>query len=139
MIVLICGGRNFTDVDLLFRTMDAQHAAAPISMVIEGGQRTYRDGQPVAGADLFAWNWAAARGVPCTTIKANWSDLSQPNARIRTSVGGRQYDANAGPRRNAAMLTMRPDRVIAFEGGKGTADMLRQARAAGIQTIEVKT
>lgn len=102
MIVIVCGGRDFTDVELLFRFMDAQHAAAPISLVIEGGQRTYRDGQPVGGADLFAWNWAAARSVPCTTVEANWTDLSQPGARIRIGAGGRRCDANAGPRRNAA-------------------------------------
>ncbi len=30
-----------------------------------------------------------------------------------------------------------PDLVIAFPGGKGTADMVRKARAAGVEVIEV--
>ena len=31
----------------------------------------------------------------------------------------------------------KPDLVIAFPGGKGTADMARRAREAGIEVIEV--
>lgn len=29
----------------------------------------------------------------------------------------------------------RPDLVVAFPGGKGTADMVRRARAAGVETV----
>jgi hypothetical protein len=36
------------------------------------------------------------------------------------------------------MLKEAPDLVIAFPGGKGTADMIRKARKAGIQIVEVK-
>jgi len=32
---------------------------------------------------------------------------------------------------------MNPDLVVAFAGGTGTADMIRQARGAGVETIEV--
>jgi hypothetical protein len=31
----------------------------------------------------------------------------------------------------------RPDLVVAFPGGRGTADMVRRARAAGISVIEI--
>ena len=31
----------------------------------------------------------------------------------------------------------KPDLVVAFPGGKGTADMTRRAREAGIEAIEV--
>lgn len=43
----------------------------------------------------------------------------------------------AGPIRNQQMLDDgKPDLVVAFPGGKGTADMVRRARVAGIPTIE---
>jgi predicted Rossmann-fold nucleotide-binding protein len=32
----------------------------------------------------------------------------------------------------------RPDAVIAFPGGKGTADMVRKARAAGLPVVEAR-
>jgi len=36
------------------------------------------------------------------------------------------------------MLEWGPDLVIAFPGGRGTADMVRQARIAGVKVIEIK-
>jgi hypothetical protein len=49
-----------------------------------------------------------------------------------------QYGAPAGPIRNKTMLTQgRPDVVLAFPGGTGTADMKRQARRAGVRVVEV--
>ena len=43
----------------------------------------------------------------------------------------------AGPVRNARMLVEKPDLVIAFPGGPGTADMVRRARAAGVEVVEI--
>jgi len=34
------------------------------------------------------------------------------------------------------MIEWRPDLLAAFVGGKGTADMVRRARAAGVEVIE---
>jgi hypothetical protein len=34
------------------------------------------------------------------------------------------------------MIEWRPDLLVAFAGGKGTADMVRRARAAGVEVIE---
>lgn len=31
----------------------------------------------------------------------------------------------------------KPDLVVAFPGGRGTADMVKRARAAGVEVIEV--
>lgn len=139
MIVIICGGRHFTDRDFLFAEMDALHALRPISLVIEGGQRTWSKllGRNVGGADLFAAEWAAARKVPRKRVPADWSDLSHPDAVIRTNRRGEQYDAKAGGRRNQTMLEMGPALVAAFSpSGNGTADMVRRARAANVEVIE---
>ena len=81
-------------------------------MVIEGGAR---------GADRLARLWARARGIHVATVDALWD----------------YYDNGAGPIRNQAMLQLRPDVVVAFPGGTGTADMVKRAKAAGIQVIEV--
>lgn len=146
MRVIICGGRNigvptevFHEASDLFRVfvhLNRIHANTPISAVIEGGQRTWEKGRIVGGADYLAWEWAARNEIECITVEAEWHNLSHPDSRIRTSAGGRRYDANAGPRRNTKMLALKPDAVIAFPGGAGTADMIRQARTAGVQVIE---
>lgn len=44
----------------------------------------------------------------------------------------------AGPIRNQQMLDeAKPDWVVAFPGGNGTADMVRRARKAGVKIVEV--
>lgn len=45
----------------------------------------------------------------------------------------------AGPIRNQRMLDEgKPDLVVAFPGGRGTADMVARARKAGVQIKEVR-
>jgi hypothetical protein len=46
----------------------------------------------------------------------------------------------AGSIRNQRMLDAEKhiDVVVAFPGGRGTADMVRRARAAGIHVLEIK-
>ncbi len=49
-----------------------------------------------------------------------------------------EHGRAAGPIRNARMIAEgRPDLVIAFPGGRGTADMVSRARKAGIEVREV--
>jgi hypothetical protein len=66
--------------------------------------------------------WAKAVGLPCDVYQADWVGLGR----------------KAGPVRNQRMLDEgKPDLVVAFLGGKWTADMMRRAREAGIEVIEV--
>ena len=114
MRVLVCGGRDFNDRELLARVLGDLHAASPISVVIEGGAH---------GADTLAFKWAS-EGNRCGTCSyaADW----------------RAHGRAAGPIRNAQMLDEgKPDLVVAFPGGKGTADMVARARRAGVRVIEV--
>ena len=115
MRVLVCGGRGFYNKLLLKRILDAIHAETPITCIIQGGAN---------GADWLAKHWATAYGgMPQEEYKADW--LGQ----------GR----SAGPKRNAIMLkASRPDLVVAFPGGKGTADMTKKARVAGVKVMEIK-
>lgn len=112
MRVLVCGGRNFTDCDLVYKTLDRLARTAQIDCIIKGDAR---------GADRIAGAWAKRRRVDLRLFPADWDR------------DGRA----AGPIRNQRMLEEgRPTIVIAFPGGKGTADMVRRARAANLEVIE---
>lgn len=108
--VLVCGGRDYADREHLFRELDLFHGLWPIETIITGG---------AAGADRLAGAWALARNVRLQEFPADWSR-------------GRR----AGPERNVRMLAEgRPHLVIHFPGGRGTADMVAKARAAGVPAI----
>ncbi|CAH2910550.1 MAG: hypothetical protein CPSOU_1806 [uncultured Paraburkholderia sp.] len=107
MKVLVCGGRDYDDDLHVFSTLCAEHRETLISLIIEGG---------ADGADAWAQAWARAFGVQCQTVRADWQ----------------KHGRAAGPMRNAQMLTLKPDLVIAFPGGHGTANMVRQAKQAGV-------
>lgn len=111
MKVIVCGGRDFDNVSAVRHALTAAHAKRPITLLIEGGAN---------GADKLAREWAKAEGVPCETVHADW----------------KRYGPAAGPLRNSKMLEYKPDAVIAFPGGRGTADMVRIARQAGVKVWE---
>lgn len=114
--VLVCGGRDYP-ADAVWRYLEDYAPAelgARIGVLIHGG---------ATGADEAAAHWAAraaADGVKAVEFKANW----------------RKYGKRAGPLRNQRMLAEgKPDAVIAFAGGRGTADMVARAEACGIRVI----
>lgn len=111
--LLVCGGRDYSDREKAFSLLDAIHAKRNITVLIEGGAN---------GADCLARAWARNRGVICATVNAAWDKRGR----------------GAGPQRNAAMLSLGPDGVLAFPGGRGTANMVQQAKDAGVKVVEVK-
>lgn len=112
MKVLVCGGREFDDYARLQIELDAMHKDAAVSLLIHGG---------ALGADRLAARWAFSRAIPAMSFPANWE----------------KHGKAAGPMRNQQMLEQRPDIVVAFPGGKGTADMARRARNAGVPVREI--
>ena len=115
MRVLVCGGRDFTDRDFVHNTLCALNAKrGPIACVIHGA---------ATGADHEGMIWAQMMGVKHAPFAADW----------------RTHGRAAGPLRNQRMLDEgRPNLVVAFPGGKGTADMVRRARLAGLEVIETR-
>lgn len=108
MKLLVCGGRDYADRARVYATLDK---LCP-SEVIQGGAR---------GADRLALDWANSRLIRSQTFTADWE----------------RHGKGAGPIRNQTMIDQgRPDAVLAFPGGRGTADMVRRARAAGVRVIE---
>lgn len=113
MKVLVCGGRDYRNTAYLFRALDKLHQERPITELIQGGAN---------GADALAREWAKTKpDVARFVCKANWQ----------------KYGKAAGPIRNSKMLAWGPDLVIAFPTPKsrGTWDMVRKAKAAGVETI----
>lgn len=110
--VLVCGGRDYADRKHVFAVLDEIHAKTPIKMLINGGAN---------GADAHARAWAKSR-CALMTVTADW----------------KTHGKSAGPLRNASMLKHgKPALVVAFPGGRGTADMIGKARAAGVEVREI--
>lgn len=111
---LICGGRDFEDYGLMEKALRALILHPREAVIIHGAAR---------GADTLAGRWGQCNGVAeIIACPAHWKD----------------HPKIAGPIRNVSMLAEhKPDVVIAFPGGRGTAHMVRIARAAGVVVIEV--
>lgn len=114
MRVLVCGGRNFKDWQLAKDYLDRLHAEVGITCVIHGGAR---------GADEIAEWWAGTwAGIESVEFPAAWH----------------KHGKAAGPKRNQQMIDDgKPELVVAFPGGQGTADMVRRAKSHGIQLREL--
>lgn len=112
MKVLVCGGKDFADVEKLYSELDRIHASTRISCIIEGGAR---------GADYLAARWSAKNDLTHhKRFKADWA------------LHGRA----AGPIRNQKMLDEgKPNLVVAFPTAKsvGTWDMVKRAQKAGVE------
>ena len=107
MKVIVCGGRDFDDQEFAFAALDRFNIKHPVTLVIEGGAK---------GADALGAQWARLRGIDCWRVEADWD----------------KHGKAAGPIRNKLMLDLQPDAVIAFPGGKGTANMVSQAESQHI-------
>lgn len=110
--VLVCGGREYADKDILWDYLDARLREWRFAVLIHGGAR---------GADRLADAWAMARDVQPAACRANWS--LQPRA--------------GGMIRNNRMLILQPQAAIAIPGGTGTADMIKRCESAGIEVRRV--
>ncbi|MEE9924053.1 MAG: DUF2493 domain-containing protein [Brucella anthropi] len=126
---IICGGRHYQNEARVYQILDAARERLGLVFACEGGG---------TGADALARQWRGARGVDGETFPADWTDLSHPDAVIRTWSNGTKYDALAGARRNQRMLDVaKPEGVIAFRGGPGTHDMVKRAERADLRVIRI--
>ena len=106
MRVLVCGGRDYDDKVKLY--WELGHIEG-ITCVISGCAR---------GADTLAIEWAGDNNVTVAPFPADW----------------KTHGKAAGHIRNQQMIDKgKPDLVVAFPGGRGTADMVARAQKAGIQ------
>lgn len=108
MRIIVCGGRDFDDFAFLDRVLTRLHMGNDaIEVIVTGG---------CTGADKLAAEWGSACDVAVVVYEADW----------------KKHGRAAGPLRNAVMAQAGADLVVAFPGGRGTADMISKAVAAGI-------
>lgn len=110
MKLIVCGGRRFNDESQLARCLKSIDG---ITEIVQGG---------ALGADHLAWRHAVKNGIACKTFEADWS----------------HYGKSAGPVRNERMACY-ADACAVFDGGKGTADMLRRAQEKGLKIYDFRT
>lgn len=111
------GGREFSDQimfdDVMVRLVDM--FGCP-SKVVHGAAK---------GLDTMAGAWASRMAIECVAMAADWQ----------------RHGHAAGPIRNEDILSKhKPKRLIAFPGGRGTADMVQRAknRRGEVEVIEIK-
>lgn len=111
MKVLVCGGRDYVYWRELSMHLDRYLSKRPT--IIQGGAK---------GADYLAKVWAVYHNLRHFEEPADW----------------KTFGRSAGSIRNAVMLEKySPDLVVAFRGGRGTADMIAKAKNAGVPVVEV--
>ena len=114
--VIIAGGRDFTDYDLLKQHCDymlSRRAEGEEIVVISGG---------ASGADALGEKYARERGYSLRQFPAKWE----------------LYGKRAGPMRNREMAD-NADALIAYWDGKsrGTKNMIEEATKRGLK-VSVK-
>jgi hypothetical protein len=120
MNILVCGGREFDNLELLEKILSP--------FFWQPGKVSWIFGD-AKGADFLTRVWLKRmfrRGYAekyYQEFKADW----------------KKHGPAAGPIRNQQMLDEgKPDLVVAFPGGRGTADMVLRAKLAGVPVIEVQ-
>lgn len=127
MRILVCGGRSYGSRQTEdFGEVVVQEEVNTLNAVLNDLLKTHKDVTIIQGeakgADRLAKLWAIKNKVPYLSFPANWS----------------QYGKSAGYKRNVQMLEEgKPDLVVAFSGGKGTAMMCDIATRAGVEVIKV--
>lgn len=127
MRIIVCGSRTFTDHNIVTAVLDGlwrqvERQEEYWLAVHEGGAN---------GADTLARNWALNQNVDHVFHVEHPADWTKDGKA-------------AGPIRNQKMLNEAvPDFVIAFvdkplDQSRGTADMVRRARKAGVPTYVIE-
>ena len=109
-VVLVCGGRDFTDYGLL---QDTLNNFSKIEVIIHGDCK---------GADWLAKKYALRHGIHYAMVPALWG----------------HHGPAAGPIRNKAMTLLRPELCVAFAGGKDTSSMVQLCRENDIIVYDVQ-
>jgi hypothetical protein len=112
--VIVCGGRGFYETAFIWQHLDILNSEYNFSELIHGDAK---------GVDRIAGYWAESRSVDCKKYPADWDT----------------YRSSAGPIRNNQMLKCEnPDLVVAFPGNVGTNHMIKIAKNAGVEVVEIK-
>lgn len=118
MKIAVTGGRDFEDKTTVWGVLDAIHTQRGIELLIHGACH-------LGGADILAEDWAKAREVPYMGIPAKFKTGSKGKAE--------------GQLRNQRMLdSTKPDVLIAFPGGAGTAGCAEYATRTRLKVVYIE-
>lgn len=145
MRILVCGGRDFGHIDRYQQhhepdayevrkaEKEYQFVFSKLQDIAERYSKYYDPDDNwlpsdieiisgmASGVDSVAVDWATCNWCKWHEYPANWEE----------------YGKRAGYIRNKQMLDEgKPDLVVAFPGGRGTAMMVKLARHAGVEVIE---
>lgn len=112
MRVLVCGGREYSNYEVVWTTLSRLPKG---TVIVHGAAR---------GADSLAALAATQLGFEVEAhpvTKEEWKTLGK----------------KAGVLRNQDMLETGVDLVIAFPGGRGTYDMIERSYKAGVPVIRI--
>lgn len=112
--ICVTGGRDYDDAELVAGALGRLNGAYVIVRLAHGD---------APGADRLAATWARdARIQEVVAYPADWN----------------RFGRRAGPTRNRRMLEAeQPDLLVAFPGGRGTADCIQAARTLGVRVWKV--
>lgn len=125
--VLVCGSRGPLDRDeegFVWDFLCGYHAARPFTSLVHGA---------ATGVDTVAGKW----GVKYLGVSFVFAHPAHWKHDETCREGCKKIEGpSAGPIRNKEMLVERqPDLVIAFPGGRGTANMVQQAKMAKVEIV----
>lgn len=103
--ILICGDRNWTNYDVILKSLSDEHQRESVEVVIQG---------EATGADVMGKQAAIQLGIPVLSFPADW----------------RKHGRSAGPIRNRQQLKEgKPTKGLVYhdflENSKGTKDMTK--------------
>lgn len=108
--IVVTGGRDYQDKEAVNKVLNSLR----IIRLAQGG---------AWGADHLALEWAIDQQIVYQSYRADWIT----------------HGRAVGPIRNKEMLIKeKPDLVIAFPGGAGTANCIKTARELGILVLVVQ-
>lgn len=125
----VTGGRDFDSWHLVVHALSQMPEDA---ILVHGA---------ASGADSLCAEWWDMQDRRAEPHPADWKAPCRPtckNGHRRTRPDGSDYCPAEGHYRNQRMLDSGLDLLIAFPGGKGTADMVRRCQGAGVQIIDLR-
>ena len=139
MIIIVTGGRDFTDREFVYSTLDRIHASQKIDIVFHGGCQLWDAKQKVyvnSGADWLCEDWCRLNSVASKIF------YGAPYFRAHGKRGGCLRNKAMGEAAIALRDRMREKlrewievKTVAFKGGSGTQSMIDESRKLDIKVI----
>ena len=122
MKTIIAGSRNIKSINMIYEAI--KQSCYDITEIVSGTAK---------GVDKLGEQYAHENNIPVARFPADWSDLSHPDAIIRTNRNNYEYDARAGFRRNMKMAEYADALIAIWDGdSKGTYQMIEYAVEKGL-------